>query len=103
MRKTVAHAICLLASVLPASAVKPNIIYIMTDQQSANAISCAGMQENETTLPDSLRNRTLGNLMARAGYNDAYCGKWHVNTNSLPTMATARVRISGIRKPRNAF
>lgn len=130
MRKTVAPAICLLASVLPASATKPNIIYIMTDQQSANAISCAGnsnlhtpnidrlasrgvrftnaycamplsgpsrsamftgytpsatgMQENETPLPDSLRNRTLGNLMARAGYNNAYCGKWHVNTNSLP-------------------
>ncbi len=102
----------------------------MTDQQSANAMSCAGnenlstpnmdrlaehgvrfnnaycamplsgpsrsamftsytpsatgMQENETPLPDSLRNRTLGNIMEQAGYANGYSGKWHVNTNSLP-------------------
>lgn len=86
-----------------------NIIYIMTDQQAATAMSCAGnndlktpamdalakrgvrftnaycalplsgpsrsamftgympsdigMQENETPLPDSVRARTLGNMM----------------------------------------
>ena len=115
---------------MAAMAQRPNIIYIMTDQQTATAMSCAGnkdlrtptmdrladhgvrfenaycalplsgpsrasmftgympseigMQENETPLPDSLRNRTLGNMMKNAGYNCAYAGKWHVNTNSLP-------------------
>lgn len=110
---------------------RPNIIYIMTDQQAANAMSCAGnphvktpnmdrlaqrgirfqnaycalplsgpsrasmmtgytpseigMQENETPLPDSLQQSTLGNIMSQAGYNCAYSGKWHVNTNSLPS------------------
>ena len=111
-------------------ATPPNIIYIMTDQHSANALSCAGnadvstpnidrlarrgvrfvntycalplsgpsraamftgympsavgMEENETPLPDSLRTRTLGNLMEATGYDNGYAGKWHVNTNSLP-------------------
>lgn len=109
---------------------RPNIIYIMTDQQTATAMSCAGnayvhtpamdrlaqhgvrfenaycalplsgpsrasmftgytpteigMQENETPLPDSLKERTLGSLVKQAGYDCAYAGKWHVNTNSLP-------------------
>lgn len=109
---------------------RPNIIYIMTDQQTATAMSCAGnvdlqtpnmdrlaahglrfpnaycslplsgpsrasmftgytpsqigMAENETPMPDSLRTRTLGTLMEQAGYETAYAGKWHVNTNSLP-------------------
>lgn len=109
---------------------RPNIIYIMTDQHSANALSCAGnsdvatpnidrlaargvrfenaycalplsgpsrasmftgympseigMQENETPLPDSLQQATLGSLMEAAGYDTGYSGKWHVNTNSLP-------------------
>ena len=112
------------------SAARPNIVYIMTDQQSANAMSCAGnkdvrtpnmdrlaargvrfdnvycalplsgpsrasmftgympaeigMAENENPLPDSLRMRTLGNIMQEAGYDNGYSGKWHVNTNSLP-------------------
>lgn len=109
---------------------RPNIIYIMTDQQTATAMSCAGnpdlhtpnmdrlaergvrfenaycslplsgpsrasmftgytptevgLQENETPMPDSLRTQTLGTLMSEAGYQCAYAGKWHVNTNSLP-------------------
>lgn len=109
---------------------RPNIIYIMTDQQTATAMSCAGntdvhtpsmdrlaergvrfenaycsmplsgpsrasmftgcmpseagMAENETPLPDSLRATTLGELMKKGGYQCAYAGKWHVNTNSLP-------------------
>lgn len=109
----------------------PNIIYIMTDQHSANALSCAGnpylktpnidrfaehgvrftnaycamplsgpsrasmftgympseigMNENEMPLCDSLRNSTLGSLVAQAGYECAYAGKWHVNTISLPS------------------
>lgn len=130
MRKRLTPVLLLLASAFPAFAARPNIIYIMTDQQSANAMSCAGnadlstpnmdrlarhgvrftnaycamplsgpsrsamftgytpsatgMQENETPLPDSLRTRTLGNLMEQAGYVNGYSGKWHVNTNSLP-------------------
>lgn len=109
---------------------RPNIIYIMTDQQSAQAMSCAGnpdlhtpnmdrladngirftnaycafplsgptraamftgyypsetgMNENEMPLKDSLRHNTLGTLVADAGYNCAYAGKWHVNTISIP-------------------
>ena len=109
---------------------KPNIIYIMTDQQGAAAMSCAGnpdlhtpnmdllaskgvrftnaycamplsgpsraamftgympsqsgMIENEMPLVDSLRNNTLGSLVAEAGYDCAYAGKWHVNTLSIP-------------------
>lgn len=109
---------------------RPNIIYIMTDQQTATAMSCAGnadlhtpnmdklaargvrftnaycalplsgpsraamftghtpaeigMAENEIPMPDSLRTRTLGTLVQQAGYETAYAGKWHVNTNSLP-------------------
>lgn len=42
------------------------------------------MLENGKPLPDSLSTRTLGHLMQRAGYNTAYAGKWHLNTNSLP-------------------
>ncbi|MDE6127074.1 MAG: sulfatase-like hydrolase/transferase [Muribaculaceae bacterium] len=123
-------SVALLVPALWAAAKTPNVIYIMTDQQSANAMSCAGnpdlrtpamdrlaargvrfsnaycalplsgptraamftglmpsqcgMMENETPLPDSLKNRTLGNLMEEAGYRGAYAGKWHVNTNALP-------------------
>ena len=109
---------------------KPNIIYIMTDQQGAAAMSCAGnpdlqtpnmdllarrgirftnaycamplsgpsraamftgyvpsqtgMIENEMPLVDSLRTNTLGSVVAAAGYDCAYAGKWHVNTLSIP-------------------
>lgn len=130
MKKTLFYASVLLVSSFRLNAAPPNIIYIMTDQHSANALSCAGnldvatpnidrlaargvrftnaycalplsgpsraamftgftpsaigMQENETPLPDSLRDRTLGNLMELAGYDNGYSGKWHVNTNSLP-------------------
>lgn len=118
-----------LPATLPAQE-RPNILYIMTDQQTATAMSCAGnadlhtpnmdklaqrgirfenaycslplsgpsrasmftgytpsevgMQENETPMPDSLRTATLGTLISNAGYQCAYSGKWHVNTNSLP-------------------
>lgn len=130
MKKKLIPVFMLLASAFASHASRPNIIYIMTDQQSANAMSCAGnaevstpnidrlaqrgvrfsnaycamplsgpsrsamftgytpsttgMQENETPLPDSLRTRTLGNIMQQAGYDNGYAGKWHVNTNSLP-------------------
>lgn len=130
MKKSTVTVSLLLASAYAMVAKQPNIIYIMTDQQSANAMSCAGnsylktpamdriasngvrftnaycamplsgpsraamftgimpsqcgMLENETPLPDSLKNRTLGNIMENAGYRGVYAGKWHVNTNALP-------------------
>lgn len=130
MKKKLISIGLLLAACVHLNATPPNIIYIMTDQHSANALSCAGnadvatpnidrlaargvrftnaycalplsgpsraamftgympstigMAENETPLPDSLRTRTLGNLMEAAGYDNGYSGKWHVNTNSLP-------------------
>lgn len=130
MRKRFTSIGLMLAGCFQIHAAAPNIIYIVTDQHSANALSCAGnenvatpnidrlaergvrfdntycalplsgpsraamftgympsaigMQENETPLPDSLRTRTLGNLMEEAGYDNGYSGKWHVNTNSLP-------------------
>ena len=120
-------------ALIPAAAAaqeKPNIIYIMTDQQCAEAMSCAGnpdlntpnmdmlasrgvrftnaycamplsgpsraamftgympsqsgMIENEMPLVDSLRNNTLGSLVAAEGYDCAYAGKWHVNTVTIP-------------------
>lgn len=109
---------------------KPNLIYIMTDQHWAGAMSCAGntdlhtpnmdrlaehgvrftnaycsfplsgpsraamftgympsqsgMDENEMPLVDSLRHNTLGQVVADAGYDCVYAGKWHVNTISIP-------------------
>lgn len=110
---------------------RPNIIYIMTDQHWAGAMSCAGntdlhtpamdelaahgvrfdnaycsfplsgpsraamftglmpsesgVVENEKPLPEHLAGNTLGQLVADAGYDCAYAGKWHVNTISLPS------------------
>lgn len=109
---------------------RPNVIWIMTDQQWAGAMSCAGnadlktpnmdrlasrgvrfenaycsmplsgpsraamftgympsqtgMDVNEKPIVDSLRNSTLGQLVAEAGYDCVYSGKWHVNTISIP-------------------
>lgn len=109
---------------------RPNILYIMTDQQGPQVMSCAGnpdlhtpnmdmlaskgvrftnaycafplsgpsraamftgympsqsgMIENEMPLVDSLRNSTLGSLVAAEGYDCAYAGKWHVNTVTIP-------------------
>lgn len=112
------------------AAPRPNVILIMTDQHSSEAMSCAGctdvatpamdciashgtrfestycamplsgpsraamftgyfpsqsgMVENEMPLVDSLRASTLGTLVADAGYDCVYGGKWHVNTISIP-------------------
>lgn len=109
---------------------RPNIIYIITDQQTATAMSCMGntdlhtpnmdrlaqsgilfrnaycsaplsgpsrtsmftgytshevnMATNGTPMPESIRNRSLGVLMKKAGYDCAYAGKWHVHTSSIP-------------------
>jgi arylsulfatase A-like enzyme len=46
--------------------------------------SQSGMIENEMPLVDSLRNNTLGSLVAAEGYDCAYAGKWHVNTVTIP-------------------
>lgn len=123
-------------SLIPMAAIaqeRMNIIYIMTDQQAATAMSCAGnqdlktpamdalakrgvrftnaycalplsgpsrsamftgympsdigMQENETPLPDSVRTRTLGNMMEKAGYECAYAG----NGTSIPIPCQANM------------
>ncbi len=144
-RKGLCAAVPVFAAAIPASAAdtdaskvpaakenrRPNIIYIMTDQQCATAMSCAGnpdvltpnmdrlaehgirftnaycamplsgpargamftgympvetgIIENDIPVPDSLKGMTLGSLVASAGYDCAYAGKWHVNTVSLPS------------------
>lgn len=112
------------------AAERPNVLWIMTDQQWAGAMSCAGnpdlrtpnmdrlaergvrfenaycsmplsgpsraamftgympsrtgMDINEKPLVDSLRSNTLGQVVADAGYDCVYAGKWHVNTISIP-------------------
>lgn len=122
---------CSLLTLVTLAQQRPNIIYIMSDQQAATDMSCAGnndvstpnmdrlaqrgmrftnaycalplsgpsrssmwtgympsdigMEENETPLPDSIAVRTLGTLIENAGYECALAGKWHVNTNSLPS------------------
>ncbi|MXX40598.1 MAG: sulfatase-like hydrolase/transferase [Gemmatimonadetes bacterium] len=103
---------------------RPNILFIITDQQYAGAMSCAGNPDVYTPNMDSLaetgvrftraycthplcgpqrasfmtglfphqngaisnntpinpeyKGRTLGNLLANAGYDCALSGKWHV-------------------------
>jgi len=106
-------------------AIKPNILLIITDQQTADAMSCSGNQYVKTPALDKLatsgvrfeknyvtqplclpfrsslqtsrypheigtiNNGTtingdfpmLGNLVASAGYQCEYIGKWHVGTS----------------------
>ena len=129
MKKSILLGIAALPAMAAAQG-KPNIIYIMTDQQGPQVMSCAGnpdlhtpnmdllaqrgvrftnaycafplsgpsraamftgympsqsgMIENEMPLVDSLRNNTLGSVVAAAGYDCAYAGKWHVNTVTIP-------------------
>ena len=126
-----AFGCCTLLPLAAMAQQRPNIIYIMSDQQAATDMSCAGnndvktpnmdrlaergmrftnayctlplsgpsraamwtgympsvigMEENETPLPDSIAVRTLGTLIENSGYDCALAGKWHVNTNSLPS------------------
>lgn len=126
-----AFGCCALLPLAAMAQQRPNIIYIMSDQQAATDMSCAGnndvkipnmdrlaergmrftnayctlplsgpsraamwtgympsvigMEENETPLPDSIAVRTLGTLIENSGYDCALAGKWHVNTNSLPS------------------
>lgn len=120
----------LLYSSAAAAAERPNIIYIFTDQHTANAMSCAGntdvhtpnidrlaaagvrfenayctapisgpsrgamftghypesvgLSANGAPMPDSLKARTLGSLVANAGYDCAYGGKWHLPLLDIP-------------------
>ncbi|OQC08366.1 MAG: Choline-sulfatase [Candidatus Hydrogenedentes bacterium ADurb.Bin101] len=104
---------------------KPNILMVMTDQQTASALSCAGNPYVHTPALDALAARgvrferayvtqplcmpcrsslqtgrypheigvlcngmdmrgefpMLGSLMADAGYENTYIGKWHVGTS----------------------
>ena len=103
---------------------RPNILFIITDQQYAGAMSCAGNPDvytpnmdslaatgvrftraycthplcgpqrasfmtglfphqngatsNNTPINSKYKGRTLGNLLADAGYDCALAGKWHV-------------------------
>ncbi len=133
MKKKILTALGFAATVpamLQAASNRPNIIYIMTDQQAAQAVGYAGNDDvktpnidrlaehgvrfnnaycafplsgpsrsamftgytpgraglriNGTELPDSLKENTLGSIMEDGGYETAYAGKWHVNTNPLP-------------------
>lgn len=119
-----------LAPALMQAAERPNVIYIMTDQQTATAMSCmgntdlhtphmdrlaqsgilfrnaycssplsgpsrasmftgqfaheTGVPRNGDPLPEEIKQRSLGILMQKAGYECAYAGKWHVHTASIP-------------------
>lgn len=48
------------------SAARPNIVYIMTDQQSANAMSCAGNKDVRTPNMDRLAARGVR-------FDNVYC------------------------------
>ena len=120
----------LLCCTLASAANRPNIIYIFTDQQTAEAMSCAGntdvytpnldrlaaagiqfnnayctaplsgpsrgamftghypesigLSVNNSPMPDSLKNRTLGTLVQESGYECAYGGKWHIPELDIP-------------------
>ena len=109
---------------------RPNILLIMTDQQSGSAMSCAGNPDLHTPAMDrlaeegvlfrnaycthplctpcrgsiftgmmplecgtpnngmgikpELRENELGNVLARAGYEGIYAGKWHVPEGPMP-------------------
>ena len=43
-----------------------------------------GMIRNGAELCDSLKTKTLGNIINTAGYECVYAGKWHVNEPSIP-------------------
>ncbi|MEI8090183.1 MAG: sulfatase-like hydrolase/transferase [Opitutaceae bacterium] len=115
-----------------ASAAQPNILFIMTDQQSADAMSCrmgdryiktpaldrlaargtyftkaytpnplcmparnsiftgrlpheTGVTDNSKTNLDPNEFVTMGTYFARAGYQTAYFGKWHLAYNEAAT------------------
>lgn len=66
MKKRLLLAGALLAACIRLNAAPPNIIYIMTDQHSANALSCAGNPDVETPNIDRLAARGVS-------FSNAYC------------------------------
>jgi arylsulfatase A-like enzyme len=131
-------------------ATHPNVLLVMTDQQQAAALSCAGNRfdprpgaphpdvrtphldalaargtrftsaytpfplctparaalfsgrmphtlgtmDNNQPIPEQYREQTLGHLFARAGYDCAYGGKWHVTQIAMQGGFAFR-RVSG--------
>lgn len=109
---------------------RPNLLFILTDQQSASALGClgypglrtpamdrlaaegvrfdrayctyplctpsrgslfsglmpaqAGVTDNGKPLRDPVKEQGLGRLLAEAGYDCAYGGKWHVPEIAMP-------------------
>ncbi len=66
MKKQAVAVGALLALPLSMAAKQPNVIYIMTDQQSANAMSCAGNTDLKTPAMDRLARRGVR-------FANAYC------------------------------
>lgn len=108
---------------------KFNIVYILTDQQTASAMSCTGNSAlktpnldrlasegirftnayctaplctpsraamftgltpsvtrqtvNNSAIPDTIKPKTLGNLLKKVGYECVYAGKWHLPTPDI--------------------
>ena len=109
---------------------RPNLLFVFTDQHTADALSCAGADGlhtpaidsiaangarfentyctfplctpsryslmtgrmpqsvrcdgNSITIPDAIRQQSLGHLLTAAGYECGYAGKWHVPETNLP-------------------
>lgn len=66
MKKIAVNVSLLLAGCFQVSAATPNIIYIMTDQHSANALSCAGNTNVKTPNIDRLAERGVR-------FDNTYC------------------------------
>ena len=66
MKKFFISVALLLPAALSLKADRPNVIYIITDQQSANAMSCAGNSDLKTPNMDRLAQRGVR-------FTNAYC------------------------------
>ena len=42
-----------------------------------------GIADNNQPIPEAIKSETLGHLFARAGYDCAYGGKWHVTQGAM--------------------
>jgi choline-sulfatase len=132
MKNLILRAVTVAAMLATASAAQPNILFIMTDQQSADAMSCrmgdryiktpaldrlaargtyftkaytpnplcmparnsifTGRLPHETRVTDNSKITldpaefvTMGTYFARAGYQTAYFGKWHLAYDEAAT------------------
>lgn len=68
MKKLIFSVFCILTSSSALTAKQPNIIYIMTDQHSANALSCAGNEDVKTPNIDRLAAHGVR-------FTNAYCAQ----------------------------